>query len=197
MAAVKSKERDTSKSDRIVQRFRQRTFKAKRKVQRFSVTLETTVEELFPLFCPAREADWIPDWDCELVYTDSGYVEKDCIFKTDESNAIGDGIWVFSGFEANRYLEFVRVQEDMVSHAHLAVTDNNDGTVTATWNVVNTGLTEKGNKQVDKMLAEGDPHGGALTKMLDHYLKKGKTAKRSSLIGGMVSQHLQHIRGTS
>jgi hypothetical protein len=194
VATVKSKERDTSKSDQIVQRFRQRAFKSRRKVRAFSVTLETTVEELFPLFCPAREADWIPGWDCVLVYTDSGYAEKDCIFKTSQSNVTGEGIWVFSGFEANRYIEFVRVREDMVSHARITVTDNDDGTVTATWNVVNTGLTEKGNAQVGEMLEEGDPYRGALAKILDHYLKKGKMIE-PSFIGGMVAHHRKYCNG--
>ena len=190
MATIK---RDTSKSDQIVQRFRQSTFKSKRKRQRFPVTLETTVEELFPLFCPTREADWVPGWDCELVYTDSGYAEEDCIFKTDKSNAVGDGVWVFVGFEANRYVEFVRVREDMVSHARVTVTDNKDGTVTAAWDVVNTGLTEKGNEEIDKMVEEGDPHGGALDKILDHYLKKGKAIKQTSHMG-VIAQHAQHVK---
>ncbi|MBN1813081.1 MAG: hypothetical protein JXA14_14690 [Anaerolineae bacterium] len=186
MVTVKSQERDTSKSDQIVQRFRQRAFKSKRKVQRFSVTLETTPEELFPLLCPAREADWIPGWGCELVYTDSGYAEENCIFKTDESNAFGDGLWVFTGFETNRYVEFVRVQKDLVTSARITVTDNDDGTVTATWNMISTGLTERGSEQVDR-LSDGT-HSGAITKMLGHYLKTGKTIKRSALVLGMVAQ---------
>ena len=186
MATVKSKERDTTKSDQIVQRFWQGAFKSKRKAQRFSVTLETTPEELFPLLCPAREADWIPGWDCNLVYTDSGYAEKNCIFKTDKSNPFGDGLWVFSGFETNQYVEFVRVQKDLVTSARITVTDNGDGTVTTAWNMISTGLTEKGNKEVDKL--SDDTHSGPVTKMLGHYLETGKTIKRSALVLGMVAQ---------
>jgi len=190
MVTAKSEQRDTSKSDQIVQRFRQRAFKSKRKVQRFSVTLETTPEEFFPLLCPAREADWIPGWDCELIYTDSGYAEENCIFKTDKSNAVGDGLWVFTGFETNRYVEFVRMQKDLVMSARITVTDNDDGTVTATWNMISTGLTERGNEQVGR-LSDGI-HSGAIAKMLEHYLKKGKTIKKPALVGGMLAQHL-HI----
>lgn len=186
MVTVESEGRDTSKSDRIVQRFWQRGLKSKRKVQRFSVTLETTPEELFPLLCPAREADWIPGWDCELIYTDSGYAEENCVFKTDESNPFGEGLWVFTGFEANRYVEFVRLQKDLVTSARITVTDNGDGTVTATWHMISTGLTERGNKEVDKL--SDDAHSGPVTKMLGHYLKTGKTIKRSALVLGMVAQ---------
>jgi hypothetical protein len=186
MIAVESDGRDTSKSDQIVQRFRQKAFKSERKVQRFSVTLETTPEELFPLLCPAREADWIPGWDCELIYTDSGYVEENCIFKTDESNPFGDGLWVFAGFEPNSYVEFVRVQKDLVTSARIMVFDNGDGTVTATWHMISTGLTERGNKEVDKL--SDDTHSGPVTKMLGHYLETGKTIRRSALVLEMVAQ---------
>lgn len=187
MATIK---RDTSKSDQIVQRFRQSTFKSKRKRQRFLVTLETTVEELFPLFCPTREADWIPGWDCELVYTDSGYAEDNCVFKTDESTSMGDGLWMFIGYELNQYIEFVRIQEDLVFRARVTVTDNNDGTVTATWDVLRTGLTEKGNKEIDALPEENPPEAGALVRMIEHYLEKGKMISRPALAMGMVAQHV-------
>lgn len=189
MATVKSRKLDTTKSDQIVQRFRQSPFKSKRNVQTFSGTFETTVEDLFSLFCPAREADWIPGWDCELVYTDSGYAEENCIFRTDESNSAGDGLWVFTGVEANRYVEFVRVQQDLVTHARITVDDNGDGTATATWNVISTGLTEKGNEQIEGMSAEA--HSGPLVKMIEHYLKTGKTIKRPALALGMVAHGIR------
>jgi hypothetical protein len=93
---------------------------------------------------------------------------------------------MFTGFEANRYVEFVRVQNDLVTHAVITVTDNDDGTVTATWNIISTGLTERGNEQVDR-LSDGT-HSGAITKMLGHYLKTGKTIERSALVLGMVAR---------
>jgi hypothetical protein len=187
VTTAKAEQRDTTKSDQIVQRFRQRTFKARRKWRCFSGTWETTVEELFPLFCPAREADWILGWDCELIYTDSGYVEENCIFRTDEANPVGEGLWMFTGFEANHYVDFVRFREDIVTRARITVTDNHDGTVTATWDMVSTGLTTKGNEQVDKM-PEQDAHFGAFIKMVDYYLKTGRTIDRSSLAVGMVAE---------
>ena len=189
MTTVKAEQRNTTKSDRIVQRFQQRTFKARRKRQRFSGTWETTVEELFPLFCPAREADWIPGWDCELIYTDSGYVEEDCIFRTDEANPVGEGLWMFTRFETNRYVDFVRIRDDIVTHARITVTDNHDGTVTAAWDMVSTGLTAKGNREVDEM-AEQDAHFSAFIKMIGYYLKEGKTIQRSSLAIGMAAKRL-------
>lgn len=184
--------RDTSKSDRILQRFQQRSFKAKRKRSVFSVTWETTVEELSPLFCPAREADWIPGWDCDLIYTDSGLVEDNCIFKTDKSSA--GNIWMFIGYEVNQYVEFVRIEEDCITRARITIKDNNDGTVSATWDALQTGLTEKGNKVIDKLPEKDPPHAAPLGKMIDHYLKKGKTINKASLAIGTLASHARgHI----
>lgn len=184
--------RDRSKSDQILQRFQQRSFKAKRKRFEFSGTWETTVEELFPLFCPVREADWIPGWDCDLIYTDSGLVEDNCIFETDKSSTMS--IWMFIGYEVNQYVEFVRIEEDLITRARITVKDNNDGTASATWVALQTGLTEKGNEEIDK-LPEKDPHQAApLVKMIDHYLKKGKTINKASLAIGVVASHVKgHI----
>lgn len=183
--------RDTSKSDRIVQRFRQSRFKSKRKRIVFSTTWETTVEELFPLLCPAREADWIPGWDCDLIYTESGYAEENCVFRTEKSNSVGEGLWMFTGFQVNDHIEFVRMQEDVVTRARITVRDHHDGTVTGTWDVLHTGLTEKGNEEIDRMPVENPPQAGALTQMIEHYLKKGRTIKRTSLAMGMVANQVK------
>ena len=58
--------------------------------------------------------------------------------------------------------------------------DNQDGTVTATWNIVTTALTERGNKEVGKM-KEGEQRFDVHSKLIGHYLQKGETVKRSAL----------------
>jgi len=39
-------------------------------------------EEVFPLLCPVREYEWIPDWSCEMVYSKSGVAEPGAMFTT-------------------------------------------------------------------------------------------------------------------
>ena len=39
-----------------------------------------TVEEVFPLLCPKREEEWIPGWECETIWSKSGYNEEGAIF---------------------------------------------------------------------------------------------------------------------
>ena len=73
---------NTIKSNALVKEFQKKTNKARRKVQNYKGTFSASPEKLFPLLCPARECDWIQGWDCELIYTDSGYAEDNCVFQT-------------------------------------------------------------------------------------------------------------------
>ena len=49
-------------------------------------------DRVFPLLCPVREADWIEDWDPELVISNSGVAERDAVFITDAEPE--GAIWV-------------------------------------------------------------------------------------------------------
>ncbi|SDJ67526.1 hypothetical protein SAMN04488540_111110 [Ferrimonas sediminum] len=49
------------------------------------------VEEVFPLFCPVREREWVPGWDPLLVWTNSGAIEPDCVFTTQDP--AGHAVW--------------------------------------------------------------------------------------------------------
>lgn len=160
---------DTSKSERILQRFRNRETEFQRREMQFSGTLRTDMETFFPLLCPAREADWIPGWDCRLIYTNSGYAEDKCVFVTDSSNSMGDGVWVFTDFKTNEYIEFLSVSDDIMVHCRITAEDNHDGTITATWYPVITALTEKGNSLLNSHVSGSEQENG-LIEMLESYL---------------------------
>ncbi len=167
-----------SKSLIMYKKFKDRPQKFLRKVQEFTGTWNTTLTELYPLFCPAREADWIPGWSCELLYTTSGYAEDKCVFRTVKSNTLGEGIWTFVGYKENVYVDFVRLQENILVHAKISLVDNKDGTVSGTWHITQTVLSKQGNLLISKMdTIDGRP----LIKMIDHYLSKGKMVKKTSL----------------
>ncbi len=38
--------------------------------------------KIFPLLCPKYEEKWIPGWECEVLYSLSGYNEKGGVFRT-------------------------------------------------------------------------------------------------------------------
>lgn len=176
---------DTSRSERLVQDFLQHEPKYKRKIQEFSENFETTPETIFPLLCPAREADWIPGWNTELIFTESGYAEDKCVFRTDKSNSAGEGLWTFTGFTLNEYIEFVRFQRDVLRHCKIHLTQNEDGTTTATWKIISTALSEKGNKLLDNISTE-ERKRQPIFELIDYYLRNGEMISKLSLIKNKI-----------
>ncbi len=179
---------DTSKSERLVQSFLQHEPKYKRKIQEFSGNFKTSPEKIFPLLCPAREADWIPGWDSELIYTKTGYAEDKCVFRTNKSNSAGEGLWTFTGFKLNEYIEFVRFRQDILLHCKISLTQNKNGTTMVTWKTISTALSEKGNKKIESM--SGDKNHNPVLHLMDYYLKNGKMISKLSFIKNKI--HGQH-----
>jgi hypothetical protein len=179
---------DTSRSERLVQNFLQREYKYKREIQEFTGIFETTPDKIFPLLCPARETDWVPGWDVDLIYTNSGYAEDKCVFHTKKSSSASEGLWTFTGFKLNEYIEFVKFQQDILVHCKVSLSQNNDGTTTATWKTILTSLSEKGNKEIEKMV-DNKQH-TTIFDVMDYYLKNGKMISKHSLI--KKKRHTQH-----
>jgi len=162
---------NTERSNALVVRFRQQPFKAVRKVIEMRRTFPASAEEVFLLLCPTREADWIPGWDCELVFTESGYAEEHCVFRTDETSVSGPGVWVMSHHEPPCRLEIVRFLSAMVVNLKVILSENPDGTTDGAWTIVLTGLNEEGNlliEQIPENAYEG------LLQTLFHYLETGE-----------------------
>lgn len=47
-----------------------------------SVVVSFPKDKIFPLLCPKLEEKWIPGWECEVLYSLSGYNEKGGVFRT-------------------------------------------------------------------------------------------------------------------
>jgi hypothetical protein len=62
--------------------------------------------EVFPLLCPVREYEWIPDWRCEMVWSKSGVAERDTMFTT-KIMPIGKEFWTCTLYEPPRRIEYL------------------------------------------------------------------------------------------
>ena len=164
---------NTTRSDELIARFRAQEFTALRKVQEYDRLFAASPERLFPLLCPSREADWIPGWTCDLVYTTTGYVQPDCIFTTGDGNPFGAGTWIIYDHEPNERLELVKTSGDLVLQMRIAVSPASGGGTRGRWTLTMTGLTPEGNTAVEAM-PDQDPHFIALLDCLDHYLNMGE-----------------------
>lgn len=152
-------------------------FKAKRCFLSAQQQLNFTPERIFTLLCPTREFDWIEHWECELLFSKSGFAELDCIFTThfpgDEKET-----WIVDRFEPNALIQFIRSSENRVIRYSIILSRKTNGPTILLWQQVITALNEKGNRYIES--CSNDEFGKkikGLEKLLSHYLETGEMLK--------------------
>jgi hypothetical protein len=147
--------------------------KSKRIVREYRTSLNAKPEQVFPLLCPVREYDWIPQWQCTMIYSRSGAAELGCVFKTDFGDSYGTEIWVVSHYETDKKISFVRTGKIRTTRYEVTLSSENGGT-SIQWRQEITGLTREGNNTVESYTdKEFRALMVPLNKMLAHYLQTG------------------------
>ncbi len=129
---------------------------------------------VFPLLCPVREYEWVEPWRCEMLHSNSGMAEKNCVFRTRAPGESADDVWVISHYEPNTRIEFVRVNGLRVMTLGITLTDNGDGTTQASNEQLLIGLNEEGNQLLQNMACSFSLEMRMGEAMLNHYLTTGK-----------------------
>lgn len=156
-------------------------YSAARTMKSHTMHLEGKPGAVFPLLCPTAEYDWIDGWTCELVASNSGLAELDCVFKTDFPGE-GPDVWVVSRYEPPTEIQFVRVDAQRSMRYAIRLSDNGDGTTTAVWDQVLTGLNAEGNARVEEFSSvDYGSRMKELEVMINHYLKTGKMLPRTAV----------------
>ena len=151
-----------------------KNFKAKREILSYTQSINAGPSEVFPLLCPRREYDWIKTWSCEIIYSDTGYAEDDCVFKTTSPSGDVDDIWVVCKYEKDKEIQFIRVDTFMAIRFNITLTEQEDGSTKAEWVQIITALNEQGNRILHKMTPEIYAQTMSnIEKMLNHYLTNG------------------------
>ncbi len=79
-------------------------------VRSAATLLHAPATRVFPLLCPVREYDWIPEWRCEMIHSSTGVIGPDCVFRTQFPGQDTPEIWVVSTHDPEHFrLGFVRV----------------------------------------------------------------------------------------
>jgi hypothetical protein len=151
-------------------------FTASRITREFTHQVQAPPEQVFPLLCPVREYDWIPTWECQLVYAASGRAEDGCVFRTEMPDH-GPAIWTVSRYEPPRRIQFVvTYPASHVEKLEIEVSPVEEGRGSyLRWTRIYTGLNEEGNALLEQVT------GTMLTRrmerigwMLDHYCRTGE-----------------------
>ncbi|NEZ04725.1 hypothetical protein G4Y73_11230 [Wenzhouxiangella sp. XN201] len=160
---------DLPKTNRLRRRFE--------RIQR----IHAPPDAVFPLLCPVREYDWIPEWDCRLLYTESGLAEAGCVFQTNREAEGGLDTWVISRYEPNRHIAFVRINHlrAMQYDVRLEAIDQNSSKLL--WAQVITALSDKGDRHVASLQEADFARGIAnLETLLNDYLARQANAQAGS-----------------
>jgi ribosome modulation factor len=81
----------------------------KKLIRKYQQTIEGTKEEIFPLLCPVREKEWLQGWDYKMIYSESSFAEKGCIFET--SNNYGSYHWIVTKHDKDIYeIQFIKIK---------------------------------------------------------------------------------------
>ncbi len=150
-------------------------FKAKRITRSYIQHFQAAPDKVFPLLCPTREYEWIEPWKCELLYSTSGYAEKNCVFRTRFPGDSSDEAWVISRYEPSDRIDFVRVNGQRVMSYSIILKANDDGTTTAHNTQVLTALNEEGNQVLNTASDESFSFEMRMGEaMLNHFLATGQ-----------------------
>jgi hypothetical protein len=154
---------------------------AVRRVFVMDMVLHGSPEVVFPLLCPVREYEWIPHWDCTMIYSSTGVAERGCIFITHTDR--GDETWTVSRYEPPRAIEFVRVVPGVqVICMDLALTPGDDhptsgGPGTTVARVVYTVTALNPERAGELAAMTGEQHDAwtrPLETLINHYLATGR-----------------------
>lgn len=145
----------------------------KRVVCEYEHYLEAKCDEVFPLLCPVREYEWIPQWTCDMVFTESGIAELGCVFATDYGDQFGRETWVVFCYTPAEKIGFVRTGKHRTTRYEIFLASLGEGTIIR-WQQEITALDDLG----DILVVEYDQQRFEelmvpLNQMLAHYLEKG------------------------
>jgi len=157
---------------------RRKIMRRNRTIKSYTMSLESNPEVIFPLLCPVREYEWIQPWQCEMIYTNSGIVELDCVFKTNFQEDGPEDTWVVSYYEPPRHIEFVRVNSIRSIRYSIELTQQENKTTQALWKQIITGLNTEGDNFVASYKDEAyHEEMRTLEKMINHFIKTKEMLK--------------------
>ena len=154
------------------------TSQAKRAVRESVLLNPAPPERVFPLLCPVREADWLPQWKYRLVYSQSGVAELGCVFTTPNEDG-PETTWIIMHHDPAKFeVAFAWVRPQMLAaRLEIWLSPAGQGKTSARWRYTFTALSPAGERELEVMSAawfEGRMR--RLEKAMNHYLEHGAIA---------------------
>jgi hypothetical protein len=125
-------------------------FESKRIVHQYTQINNASPEKVFPLLCPVREAEWVPDWKCRMIYSQSGVAELGCVFTTPSEHG-GDTTWLVTQYDPGSFrIAYAWVAPALVlAQLEIKLQASSEHKTAAHIQYSYTGLSEQGNSVVE------------------------------------------------
>jgi hypothetical protein len=121
----------------------------KRVAHSYVQTNNAAPSEVFPLLCPVREAEWVPDWKYRLVYSKSDIAELGCVFTTPNTDGT-ETTWVVTDYEPHRRIAFAWFWPGMITtRLTVGLAPNGEGRTNARVEYEYTALSAAGERELD------------------------------------------------
>ena len=154
-------------------------FQGKRNTMQQVMKISAKPDFVFSLLCPEREKAWIDGWEYEMIYSQSGFAEKGCTFKT-ELQPEGEAYWLMTRCVPPYEAEYVRfVIGKMFVTLSFKLSEEDGGTaMDAIYSF--TGITEDGNRFIaEHVAANFAATMKYMEESLNHFALYGKLLKKS------------------
>ena len=163
--------------------------KPRRVKHSFTQSIKGTPEQVFPLLCPVREADWIPGWTTDWVISNSGVAEQNCIFQTSPRPGAGGAasIWVITRHDADAFeVEMFKVTPEFtVGKLQISLSAQGNTGTNATIAYEFTSLGPLGDTYLEGFTAQWyEKFMHVWEEQMNHYLETGEMITTPDLQSG-------------
>jgi hypothetical protein len=151
-------------------------FQGKRVSHEYVQTNHASPEKVFPLLCPVREADWVPGWQYRLLYSQSGVAELGCVFTTPNDDR-SETTWLVTAYNPAAFtVAFAWMNPGFVAaQITIRLEAKPSNQTTAHIRYVYTGLSEQGNREVERYDAAWFQNKmQSWQAAINHYLRTGR-----------------------
>jgi hypothetical protein len=148
---------------------------------RGSYVLPFPIDRVFPLYGPVAEARWAPDWNPTWIYPDAkaaaaSVPQKGWTFFTSLDDADNTRTWQVDEYDADRHRAVYHVfyPRRAVYRIEVTATPQDGGTRTDVHYAL-VGLSEEGNRFVERRVAHFDTEMAEWKAQIEYYLRFGRT----------------------
>lgn len=159
-------------------------FAARRITRTYRQTIDAPPDDVFPLLCPVREAEWLDGWRYTMVHAQSGLAEEGAVFTT-PGDGEPDTVWIVTRHDRDRrVVEFTRfTHESRVCVLRIRVTSHEQGRSLVEIAYTYTAIAPAGNAFIERFTEESFRHAmGFWEKSMNHWLATGERLARNQSV---------------